>query len=151
MTTLPAWFLPILGTIIAILLAVFGYVIKLAQEVSEVKENHRILAGQHEHQLNCIPELKRSLDLLTGRMELYMKVLDPHLAGIIHSPLHVQRDLLVDKLVNGVLTHDESMTLACELKELLRQENDVDRKLAAALLLARVEWELSKAGKRTDV
>lgn len=146
MSTLPSWFIPLLGTIIAILMALFGYVVKLTQDVAEMREKHRVICEQHTKQLDCIPDLVHKIDLLTGRMELYMKVLDPHLAGIIHSPIHVRRDRLVDRLVNGELTPTEAKTLACELRDLLAQENNVDKKLAAALLLARVEWELAKTG-----
>lgn len=139
---LPSWFIPLVGVTLAILMALFGYVIKLTQDVAELKQKCQIL--------DCIDVLRREVDLLSGRMELYMKVLDPHLAGIIHSPLHVRRDALVDRLVEGTLTVEEVHTLACELQQLLKEENNADKKLAAALLLARVEWELTKTGKRTN-
>uniref|UniRef100_A0A6M3LFC5 Uncharacterized protein n=1 Tax=viral metagenome TaxID=1070528 RepID=A0A6M3LFC5_9ZZZZ len=87
------------------------------------------------------------LTRLESRVDVFWKVLEPHLANIIHSPTHPRRDKLVDKLVNKSLTDGEDV----ELKQLLRECLDdcrQDQKLAASLLLARVEsitdWKFRK-------
>lgn len=139
------------GAVLTVLIFLVGYVVRVQNTVTAVETKHNTICEEHVKKLSGIDErleeltgLTRAVDLLTERMELYMKVLDPHLAQVLHSPLHQIRDELVDRLVAGDLTPEAAQTLAVELKELLAAEDRADKKLAAALLLARVEWDLAK-------
>lgn len=79
----------------------------------------------------------RLVKLETG-YEVFWKVLEPHLANIIHSPIHVRRDELVEKMVTGKLSREEGYELLPMLKECFNNCNTPDQKIAAALLLARL-------------
>lgn len=71
--------------------------------------------------------------------EVFWKVLSPHMAEIIHSPTHRDRDELVDKLVHNMLTTPEASRLVFMLEENIRENDDNGKKLASAFLLARVK------------
>jgi hypothetical protein len=70
---------------------------------------------------------------------VFWQVLSPHMANIIHSPSHQERDELVDKLVHNVLTTQEAIRLVCMLEQNIKENGDSSKKLASAFLLARVE------------
>lgn len=61
------------------------------------------------------------------------------MAAIIHSPIHRDRDELVDKLVHNCITISEASTLISMLEENIRENGDNSKKLASAFLLARVK------------
>lgn len=89
------------------------------------------------------------LTRLESSVDVFWKVLEPHLANIIHSPNHQRRDELVDKMVNKTLNDGEDV----ELKQLLREcfeDCRQDQRLAVSLLLARVEsitdWNFKQKG-----
>lgn len=71
--------------------------------------------------------------------DTFWKVIGPHMASIIHSPEHKDRDELVDKLVYGTLQPDEAERLACLLEQNIEENHSEGKKLASALLLARVK------------
>jgi hypothetical protein len=71
--------------------------------------------------------------------DIFWKVLEPHMAAIIHSPIHRDRDELVDKLVHNCITISEASTLISMLEENIRENGDNSKKLASAFLLARVK------------
>jgi hypothetical protein len=83
--------------------------------------------------------LENRLTKLETNNEVFWKVIEPHMAGIIHSPNHRERDELVDKLVKGALTENESVKLIFLLEENIRENHDGGKVLASALLLARVK------------
>jgi len=100
-----------LSIIVSIALVYFGFVNKLTDRLSKVE----------------------------ARTELFWVVLEPHLAGIIHSPTHATRDELVEKLVKKTITNDEILDLNQLLTEITQKGKPDDKYLAAALLLARVK------------
>ena len=75
--------------------------------------------------------------------EIFWKVVDPHLAAIIHSPHAERRDYLVDELLKDELPLQQLRELSC-LLELAIAEEEGEKKLAAALLLARVESKIAR-------
>jgi hypothetical protein len=76
--------------------------------------------------------------------EVFWKILEPHMAAIIHSPNHRERDELVDKLVAGTLVECEMKRTAELLEENIRENKDEGKRLASALLLARVKGLIEK-------
>lgn len=143
------------GAVLTVLIFLVGYVIRVQNSITKIETEHistcalRIKQFDEIDERLCeLGELRRAVDKLSGRMELYMKVLDPHLANALHSPAHKQRDYLVERLAAGHLSSDEAQVLAQELKDLLATEDRADKKLAAALLLARLEWERAGEDRR---
>lgn len=83
-------------------------------------------------------KISQRVTKLETSYEVFWKVLDPHLANIIHSPVHTKRDALVEKLVTRQsLNGKEVKELSGLLKECFNGCNQ-GQKLAAALLLARL-------------
>ena len=88
-------------------------------------------------------KVKTDITELQGQYKIFWKVIEPHLANIIHSPVHTRRDFLVEKMVNK----KTDLTL-CETDELIRlleectNGDNPAQKLPAALLMARaVVWK----------
>lgn len=86
-----------------------------------------------------VTKTSERLSVLEAHHDIFWKVLEPHLAGIIHSPEHTDRDLLVDKLVHDAISDDELLELNDLLSEATTQIPQNDKCLAAALLLARTK------------
>lgn len=84
-------------------------------------------------------KISQRVTKLETSYEVFWKVLDPHLAQIIHSPVHTRRDKLVEKLVNNRqhLDRKEAKELGVILEGCLADCTQ-NQKLAAALLLARL-------------
>jgi hypothetical protein len=76
--------------------------------------------------------------------EVFWKVLDPHLASIIHSPTHKRRDELVDKLLDNSISYAELKELDCLLKIAVDEEKG-DKKFVYLLLVIRVEVKLANS------
>jgi hypothetical protein len=94
--------------------------------------------------MKCLDEIKRDLGTIKGQSEIFWRVIEPHLAQIIHSPTHKRRDELVDKLVEDKINLTEAQELTQHL-ELAIQENHVEgKKLAAALLLVRTKNKINE-------
>jgi len=139
----------VVGPLIAALLAILawlrhqdGKMSDLSDELSAIKAGREERCQAHGKTLDLVPGLVGDIREMRARQELYDQVLAPHLAGIIHSPVHRTRDELVDRLVEGSITEPEAMRLDCELSKMLDEEQNTDKRLAAALLLARVRWML---------
>ena len=76
----------------------------------------------------------------------FWKILGPSLATVIHSPIHVRRDALMDKLFN---TENITYHELCELKPMLEEaandnNGEKTKRLFAAYSLVRVTQLLHK-------
>ena len=70
---------------------------------------------------------------------MFHAVIDPHLASIIHSPIHVERDKLMDMWSKGeTVTREQLDTLSCMLGAAIPGA-DGNKKLALIWALAGVE------------
>ena len=107
--------LTILSVIITLAIAYFGFVKDIIQRLTKLEANDK----------------------------LYWTAISPHLATIIHSPTHKERDELVDKLVAGVITREEASKLRCLLEMNIQENTEGGKKLASALLLARTQMILN--------
>jgi hypothetical protein len=145
MTSLPAWLLPALASLVgALLLAIFGYLVRLSTEVSAIQAAREVTCREHGNMLARIPEIEKQLERLVYRQQLSDDIVTKQAAAIIHSPIHVNRDELVDKLVEGTLTGPEAEELKWRLEQMLHEEPDNNKRLAAALLLVRVHAYLPR-------
>jgi hypothetical protein len=136
-STMPTWLLPLVGVISAVLLAVFGYVVSLARDVSKLQAVCESLV--------CIPTLKLKVEVLETRMETYMKILDPHLAKVLRDwPTHIERDLLMDKLAHESLNLTEVNRLDILLREAMQETASHEKQLGIGLARARLSWLKSK-------
>lgn len=81
--------------------------------------------------------------------DIFWKVLEPHMAQIIHSPKSVDRDTLVDELVSGTITTDEARKLAEMLEEAVQNNKTwtPEKRFAGVLLLARTRTLLADERK----
>ena len=92
-------------------------------------------------------KISNRLTKVESDSETFWKVLGPHMAEIIHSPEHKDRDELVDKLVHGVLPEDEALLLMELLEQNIHENHSESKKLASALLLARLKSLYGGASK----
>jgi len=79
------------------------------------------------------------LTRLEEQYKLFWAVIQPHLANIIHSPVHTRRDELVEKLVTENINEQELSELNRLLKECISNCETDGKKIAATLLLSRAE------------
>jgi hypothetical protein len=138
--------LSLLGVVCAIVLAIFGYVIILTNRIGDVDKKVEKIIGQreitceeHGKQLACIPSMKQTLEGLAADNKRSWGVLDKYLASVIHSPIHKERDALMDRFKDGVLTSSEIIALRPMLEKFVEEEKDNGKKLAGALALMRLE------------
>jgi hypothetical protein len=120
--------------IIMIAVGYFGYVRK-----TEV----RLVKLEAVGDLNPIlTEIRNRLTELEMTNKVFWKVMDPALAKIIHSPVHVERDALVDKMVAGCITKEELLELDMRLGAMLEEETG-DIKFAGMLMRVRVQTAIA--------
>jgi hypothetical protein len=83
-------------------------------------------------------ELRNRITKLETQMQPFWSIIEKELPKLIHSPHTPEIDVLLDKLMAGILTIDE----AKELKERLKHELEVldtAKKLAIVLIIARLD------------
>jgi hypothetical protein len=132
----------------------------LKSDITAVKTNHDVICREHGKQLDQLLQndaaQKSQLDTMQAQQAVFWKVLDPHLADIIHSPIHRRRDALMEELFvkKERLSKDE----LCELKPMLEQaiaeipitgkdqEKNKLKRFHLAMALGRVEYELVGLG-----
>ena len=125
----PNWLLPAISILGAILMALFGYVLKLTGDVSGIR---------HELDLCKLGEIRTSVDMLTCRQDLA----DKSAAAGLHAPTHFERDDLVDRLLQNELTDSELTRLVEILRQASKSEKSSNKRYWAGQLLSRAETEL---------
>ena len=75
-------------------------------------------------------------------------MLEPHLAGIIHSPDHATRDEIVDKIIKRTATICEEELLIPMLDEALKENHDAGKQMVFALLKARLVTKIAFEKKK---
>ena len=136
------------GVIVAIILALFSYVLTLKGQITAVEVEHQTLVVDHCKKLDRIPEIEHKLDTLAGQTEVYFGMMDRYIASVIHSPIHRDRDELMDRI--GELNKEELIHLAALLERLQQEETDNNKKFAGALAQARVAsllWKAERSGE----
>jgi hypothetical protein len=108
---LVAIIISVVSVIVGWALIYFGYVVKTSTRLTKIETDN----------------------------EVFWKVIGPHMADIIHSPEHTNRDVLVEGLNKGILNPNELAELACLLEQNISENHNESKKLASALLLARVK------------
>ena len=163
-------YLPYIGILITVMMAVagyFGFIQRADKERAELAERVAALEAHNSaelvervtrmetraEQLAVLPQMQRDIQRLIDGQEVFWKVVNKGLGDIIHSPVHVDRDNLVDKLIAGKLTYEGARKLDVLLEEMIEEEKDNPQKrLAGVLLLARTrmvqrQFELEVDGK----
>ncbi len=102
------------------------------------KRQQRFETLEERHKTCPVFDLKDRVQKVESSIELFRKILEPHLAAIIHSPEHVDRDILVDKLLNKSLITEEANNLLILLSEEALKSKDGNKRLASAMLQFRV-------------
>jgi hypothetical protein len=101
---------------------------KMSQEVTELKTLCRDLS-----------QMQKDVACLMAYNNVVKSVIDPHMAGIIHSPEHIRRDELVDKLITNIIQPGELDELKILLHQAITENHESGKRIAAAFLLARAE------------
>lgn len=167
-------YLPYVGMLLTIMMAVagyFGFIQRADKERAELAERVASLEAQtnanlservtrietrldlRAEQLAVLPEMERNIQKLTDGQEVFWKVVNKGLGDIIHSPIHVDRDNLVDVLIAGNLDREQAQKLDVLLEEMIEEEvNNPQKRLAGVLLLARTrmvekQFELEENGE----
>lgn len=118
----------------------YAFVRKIENRVTIVEQrciNHQVI-------IDSITTLNTRIEKIDADQETFWKILGPHLAGIIHSPRHRERDELVDRFVHGGLSDEGELNRLIDLlhEAIYSGRWDGDKKLAGALLLARTKAKL---------
>jgi hypothetical protein len=125
------------GTILAIMLALFGYVVALTQQLGGVKERMATVENICKS-VACISDLTLQVDRLVYRQELA----DKQAAAGLHSPTHHERDSLVDELLAGRLDAADLERVIELLQEAQAKERLPDKRFWALQLLQRAQTDL---------
>jgi hypothetical protein len=108
----------------------------IVQAKAETK--HDILCTEHIKQLAAVPVLDTKVSKMEAQLSVYFKTIDPFLAAAIHSPIHVERDALMERLEENTLTYEHAKQLEVELEKAIQEELDGNKKWIEILSLARV-------------
>jgi hypothetical protein len=145
MTTLPAWLLPALGgAMVTLLIAIFGYLNRLSVSLAKVQKGHEDMCKAHQACLDKVPVLEKALDRLTFRQEMSDEIVVKEGTAAVHSPTHIERDALLDKLSDKTITRPELAELRWRLELMGSDEPDPVKRLWAAMLLIRVRTMLGR-------
>jgi hypothetical protein len=118
------------------LAAYFGFVVRISNRTTALEQR----CEMHHVILARVETLSGEMEKVKSENLLFWKVIEPHLAKIIHSPTNKTRDELVECLIAGTLTAEEALVLVNELNKALHSPSwSEDKRLAGALLLARAE------------
>ena len=127
------------GLVLAAIGGYYGFIRNIENRVTIIEQrciNHQVI-------IDSIATLNSRLEKVTNDNETFWKILGPHLAGIIHSPVSRARDELVDELVCGSIDECGARQLVDYLVEAISSDRwDGNKRLAGALLLARTRNKL---------
>ena len=119
--------------VVAGLGAYYGFVVRITARMTAVETRCKERCTGTEALRDDIAKIKAETDI-------FWKVLEPHLANIIHSPTNRERDLLAAKLVAHTISKEEAVELCLLLEAaLISTDWDGDKRLAGMLLLARAQ------------
>lgn len=111
---------------------------KLSIQLMKVETKHDTLCDEHSKQLALIPIIDVRQAKLEAQLSVYFKTLDPFLAAAIHSPIHVERDKLMEKLEHDELTYEQAKELAVKLEQTIKTEKNGNKKWIEIVALGRV-------------
>jgi hypothetical protein len=109
-------------------------------EIRNCDKMHSKIEQQTQKALELSWNVQKEIEQLKSRLALFDSIIKPHLATLIHSPEHVERDNLVDKFLMDQLSLQESERLDSLLTEMIDTSTDIVKRFAGAMLLARVRW-----------
>jgi hypothetical protein len=127
------------GLLVTIIGGYYGFVRKMENRVTIIEQrciNHQVI-------IDSIATLNTRIEKVTNDNETFWKILGPHLADIIHSPMNRERDELVDEFVHGELRSEQQFERLIDLlhEAIYSGRWTGDKRLAGALLLARAKSE----------
>lgn len=73
------------------------------------------------------------------KVELFWKVVETNVGQLLKSPVHIEKDLLLDKLAHQELTIKEAETLRSILTDEMQLKGRNDSIIAYALIIGRLE------------
>jgi HD-GYP domain-containing protein (c-di-GMP phosphodiesterase class II) len=139
--------LPYLTGAAGFLLALYTFIERRrdnqAAEIAKIKEN---LAQEVARLLADIAKLREELAGIKTQTGVFWKLAEAHLATMLHKPTHVERDRLLEKIqARQHMTEAECKRLIELLEDIVeeREPTTPDEKLAAILLMARMESRLA--------
>ena len=131
----------ILGAIIVILLALFGYLLVVTKDVSKLQQVYDNIYKPIE----CIAPLKIKVEALETRMDVYLKMLDPYLERALRDwPTHMERDILMARLKHDQLTLVELERLDRLLVDAMLEDPKPEKVIGIGMARARLTWLRSK-------
>lgn len=136
-------FVSILVAVLGLVFTYFRFVIKVREDIVTVQSTCIGLARATD----CLPQMRADLVKLKAADDVFWRVLGPHLGGIIHSPVHKNRDRLMDEWLGakGDIPEADLRELRDELGQMLAEADAGDNKnlqIVGALLLSRVVGQI---------
>jgi len=143
MTEMYLPFVSILVAVLGLAYTYFGFVVKIKGEIAALQAT----VASREKAIECLPQIHADLAKLNAADDVFWKVLGPHLGGIIHSPIHRRRDMLMDEWLgaNGIIPEADLRDLRNELEQMLAEADAGDNtnlQVVGALLLSRVVGQI---------
>ena len=85
--------------------------------------------------------LEERCSLLEMKMGMFWRLVEEHLSGMLKKPIHLEMDMLLEKLKNHTLTLSEARTLQAQLQKTYLDAEAVHahEKLVAILVMSAVE------------
>jgi len=137
-------FASILVAVLGVVFTYFGFVVKVKGDIAALQAT----VASREKAIDCLPQMHADLAKLNAADDVFWKVLGPALGGIIHSPIHIRRDKLMDEWLaapKGKIPESDLRELRDELEQMLDEAiagDSVNLQLIGAMLLGRIEAQI---------
>lgn len=126
---------PLIAIAATMVIGYFAYVSRTNSRLTALESK----CTNYDAIIEEVQQQTRVLAKIQADNEVFWKVIEPHLANIIHSPIHVVRDALVELFVQGMLDNEGKKELEKHLRMALDDKDwNNNKRLAASLLLARL-------------
>lgn len=119
----------------------FGIITRLERRLTKLEEHSQIARDG----LKQITEITRQVTQLEVKMALFWQTVEKSLPAIVHSPHTPRRDLLLEKIQNGCLSHSEMEELLADLQTNL-EEFPTEKRLAVVLIIGSLQNRLVGQG-----
>jgi hypothetical protein len=126
-----------------VVIAYFGFVVGTKTAITDIKGDIKAIKENCAYRcqkMDSIDGMLHRLSQLESSIEVFWKMVGPHLANVIHSPTHHRRDELVEKLTThnspSIITLDEAQELLPLLATGREEIPDSNKKVIFSMLMA---------------
>ena len=129
--------------LIAIFISIAGFLLSIYKQGQDNKENERQTLEREKQAQDKLVERETAREArmtkLETKVELFWNVVETNVGQLLKSPVHVEKDLLLDKLAHHELNIPEAERLKAILTDEMQLAGRQNGLVAYALIIGRLE------------